>query len=113
MAEAYLKGIPLPERRTSYLDHDSRPVGVVVVDGKYEVASINEVLCQKLGYKKAEIAGASFLDIACPAEQEKCKRLLVQAVKDKDAAYKADVRLVRKNGEPVRTKLTAHNGSPR
>jgi PAS domain S-box-containing protein len=76
------------------------------VDGKYEVASINDVLCKKLGYKKAEIAGASFFDIACPAEQEKCKRLLVQAVKDKDAAYKAAVRLVRKNGETVLTKLT-------
>jgi PAS domain S-box-containing protein len=76
------------------------------VDGKYEVASINEVFCKKLGYQKAELTGASFLDIACPAEQEKCKRLLVQAVKDKDAAYKADVRFVRKNGETVLTKLT-------
>jgi PAS domain S-box-containing protein len=78
-----------------------------VVGGKYELASINEVFCQKLGYEKAELAGRNFLDIACPAEQEKCERLLVQAVKDKDTAYKADVRFVRKNGEPVRTKLTA------
>jgi PAS domain S-box-containing protein len=89
------------------LDHDISPVGVVVVGGKYELASINEVFCKKLGYEKAELAGTNFLDITCPAEQEKCKRLLVQAVNDKDAAYKADVRFVRKNGEPVRTKLTA------
>jgi PAS domain S-box-containing protein len=88
------------------LDPDIHLVGVVVVGGKYEVASINEVFCKKLGYEKAELTGASFLDIACPAEQEKCKRLLVQAVKDKDAAYKAAVRLVRKNGETVLTKLT-------
>lgn len=89
------------------MDHDISAVGVVVVGGKYELASINEVFCQKLGYEKAELAGRNFLDIACPAEQEKCKRLLVQAVKDKDTAYKADVRFVRKNGDPVRTKLTA------
>jgi PAS domain S-box-containing protein len=88
------------------LDPDIHPVGVVVVGGRYEFASINEVFCKKLGYEKAELAGAGFLDIACPAEQEKCKRLLVQAVKDKNAAYKAAVRLVRKNGETVLTKLT-------
>ena len=106
MAEAHVEGIPAPERRTSYLDNDIRPVGVVVVGDKYELAFINEVFCKKLGYEKAELARVSFLDIACPAEQEKCKRLLVQAVNDKDAAYKADVRFVRKNGETVRTKLT-------
>jgi PAS domain S-box-containing protein len=88
------------------LDHDIRPVGVVVVGGKYELTSINDVFCKKLGYEKAELAGASFLDIACPAEQEKCKRLIVQALEDKDAAYKAAVRFVRKNGETVLTKLT-------
>jgi PAS domain S-box-containing protein len=90
------------------LEHDIHPVGVVVVvGGKYELASINEVFCQKLGYEKAELAGTNFLDITCPAEKEKCKRLLLQAVNDKDAAYKADVRFVRKNGERVRVKLTA------
>ena len=78
-----------------------------MVGGSYEFASINEVFCKKLGYEKAELAGAVFLDIACPAEQEKCKRLLIQALKDKDAAYKAEVRFVRKDGETVRTKVTA------
>ena len=106
MAEAHVKGIPVQERRTTYLDNDIRPVGVIVVGDKYELAFINEVFCKKLGYEKAELAGASLIDIAAPAEQEKCKRLLVQAVNDKDAAYKADVRFVRKNGETVRTKLT-------
>ena len=89
------------------MEHDIHPVGVVVVGGKYELASINEVFCQKLGYEKAELAGTNFLDIACPAEQEKCKRLLVQAVNNKDGAYKADMRFVGKNGEPVHTKVTA------
>jgi PAS domain S-box-containing protein len=88
------------------LDHDVRPVGIAVLGGKYELAFINEVFCEKLGYEKAELERVSFLDITCPAEQEKCKRLLVQAVNDKDAAYKADVRFIRKNGETVRTKLT-------
>jgi hypothetical protein len=72
------------------LDHDIHPVGVVVVGGKYELASINEMFCQKLGYEKAELAQASFLDITCPTEHEKCKRLLVQAVSDKGAAYKME-----------------------
>ena len=106
MAEAHVRSIPVPERRTSYLEHDIRPVGIAVVGGKYELAFISEVFCKKLGYEKAELARVSFLDIACPAEQEKCKRLLVQAANDKDAAYKADVRFVRKNGGTVRTKLT-------
>jgi PAS domain S-box-containing protein len=96
----------VPERRTSYLDRDIRPVGVVVVGSKYEIASIGEVFRKKLGYEKADLAGASLIDIAHPAEQEKCKRLLIQAAKDKDAAYNADVRFLSKNGETVRTKLT-------
>ena len=101
MLEAFGTG-----KDSNLLDHDIRPVGVVVVGGKYELASINEVFCKRLGYEKAELAGASFLDIACPAEQEKCKRLLAQAAKDKEVAYKGDVYFVRKNGEPVRTALT-------
>src|SRR5688500_15005600 len=74
-----LKPFPAPERRTSYLDSDIRPVGVIVVGDKYELAFINEVFCKKLGYEKAELAGASLIDIAAPAEQEKCKRLLIEA----------------------------------
>ena len=56
MAEAHVKRIPAPERRTSYLDKNIRPVGVVVVGDKYELAFINEVFCKKLGYEKAELA---------------------------------------------------------
>lgn len=105
MAEAYVKGISVPERRTSYLEHDIRPVGVVVVGDKYELAFINEVFCQKLGYEKAELAGASLIDIAAPAEQEKCKRLLIEAARDKDAAYNSELRFVARNGETVRAKV--------
>jgi PAS domain S-box-containing protein len=88
------------------LDRDIRPVGVVVVRSKYEIASINEVFCERLGYEKADLAGASLIDIAHPAEQEKCKQLLIEAAKDKDAAYQTDLSFVAKNGETVRTKLT-------
>ena len=83
-----------------------RPVGVVVVRSKYEIASTNEVFCEKLGYEKADLEGASLIDIAHPAEQEKCKQLLIEAAKDKDAAYQTDLGFVAKNGEIVRTKLT-------
>lgn len=93
-------------KENKFLDRDIRPVGVVVVGSKYELASINGVFCKKLGYQKAELAGASLIDIAYPAEQEKCQRLLIQAAKHKDAAYIANVRFVSKNGETVRTKLT-------
>ena len=105
MAEAHVEGIPAPERRTSYLDNDIRPVGVVVVGDKYELAFINEVFCKKLGYEKAELTGASLIDIAAPAEQEKCKRLLIEAARDKDAAYNSELRFVARNGEAVRTKV--------
>lgn len=106
MAEAYVKGIPVPERRTSYLEHDIRPVGVVVVVGsKYEIVSSNKVFCEKIGYEKADLAGASLIDIAAPAEQEKCKRLLREAVRDKDAAYNSELRFVARKGETVRTKV--------
>lgn len=105
MAEAHAKAIPAPERRTSYLDNDIRPVGVIVVGDKYELAFINEVFCKKLGYEKAELAGASLIDIAAPAEQEKCKRLLIEASRDKDAAYNSELRFVARNGEAVRTKV--------
>ena len=96
----------VPERRTGYLDRDIRPVGVVVVRSKYEIVSINEVFCEKLGYEKADLARASLIDIAHPAEQEKCKQLLIEAAKDKYAAYQTDLSFVAKNGATVRTKLT-------
>jgi PAS domain S-box-containing protein len=106
MAEAHVEGIPAPERRSTYLDNDIRPVGVVVVGDKYELAFINEEFCKKLGYEKAELAGASLIDIAAPAEQEKCKRLLIEAARDKDAAYNSELRFVARNGETVRAKIT-------
>lgn len=87
------------------MDNDIRPLGVIVVGDKYELAFINEVFCKKLGYEKAELAGASLIDIAAPAEQEKCKRLLIEASRDKDAAYNSELRFVAKNGEAVRTKV--------
>jgi PAS domain S-box-containing protein len=88
------------------LDRDIRSVGVVVVGSKYEIASINKVFCEKLGYEKADLKGASLIDIAHPAEQEKCKRLLIESAKDNDAAYNSDLRFVARNGETVRTKVT-------
>src|SRR5918999_1213942 len=106
MRKLYVKGIRYPERRTSYLARDIRPLGVAVVGSKYEIASINEVFCNELGYEKAELAGASFLDIAAPSEQDKCKQLFIQAAKDEHAAYNSDVRLVSRNRETVHTKLT-------
>jgi PAS domain S-box-containing protein len=109
MAEAYLRP-PVPERRTTYLDRDIRPAGVLILGGKYECASIDEVFCKKLGYEKAELVGKSLIDLAYPAEQEKCKRLLIQAAQNKEAAYNAEVRFVCKNGETVRTKLTVTRG---
>jgi PAS domain S-box-containing protein len=105
MAEAHVEGIPAPERRTSYLDNDIRPVGVVVVGDKYELAFINEVFCKKLGYEKAELTGASLIDIAAPAEQEKCKRLLIEAARDKDAAYNSELRFVARNGETINARV--------
>ena len=93
------------ERRTDYLDRDNRSVGVVIVRSKYEIASINEVFCERLGYEKADLARATLIDIAHPAEQEKCKQLLIEAANDKDAAYQTDLSFVAKNGETVRTKL--------
>lgn len=93
-------------RSTHYLDRDIRLVGVVVVGSKYEIVSINKVFYEKIGYEKAELAGASLIDITTPAEQEKCKRLLIEAAKDKDAAYNSELRFVARNGETVRTKVT-------
>ncbi len=52
--------------------------------------------------------------IAAPVEQEKCKRLLIEAAKDKDAAYNSELRFVAKNGEAVRSKITVTAaGDPR
>jgi PAS domain S-box-containing protein len=93
-------------KENKLLDRDISPVGVVVVGSKYEVASINEVFCQKLGYEKAEIAGTSLIDIASPADQERCKRLFIQAAENKEAGYNSDVRFVAKNGATVHTKVT-------
>jgi PAS domain S-box-containing protein len=88
------------------LDPDIRPGGVAVVGSNYKLVSINEVFCKKLGYEKADLAGTSLIDITYPAEQEKCKRLLVQAAQDKEAAYNSDLSFVCKNGETLRTKVT-------
>jgi PAS domain S-box-containing protein len=88
------------------LDRDISPLGVVIVGSKYEIVSSNEVFCEKFGYEKAELTGASLIDIATPAEQEKCKRLLIEAAKDKDAAYNSELRVVARHGETVRTKVT-------
>ena len=76
-----------------------------MVGDKYELAFINEVFCKKLGYQKAELAGASLIDIAAPAEQEKCKQLLIEAARDKDAAYNSELRFVARNGETVRARV--------
>ena len=88
------------------MDRDISPVGVVVVGSKYEVASINEVFCKKLGYEKAEIAGKSLMDIASPADQDRCKRLFLRAAENKEAGYNSDVRFLAKNGATVHTKVT-------
>ena len=88
------------------MDRDIRLVGVVVVGSRYEIAAINKVFCEKLGYEKADLTGASLIDIAAPAEQEKCKRLLIEAARDKGAAYNTDLRFATKSGETVRTKIT-------
>jgi len=77
----------------------------MVVGSKYEIVSSNKVFCKKIGYEKAELAGASLIDIAAPAAQEKCKRLLIEAARDKDAAYNSELRFVARNGETVRAKV--------
>ncbi len=88
------------------MDRDIRSLGVVVVGSKYEIVSINKVFCERIGYGKAELTGTSLIAIATPAEQEKCKRLLVEAAKDKVAAYNSELAFVARNGETVHTKVT-------
>jgi len=88
------------------LERDIHLVGVAVVGSKYEIVAINKVFCEKIGYEKADLAGASLIDIVTPAEQEKCKRLLVEAGKGKDAAYNSEMHFVARNGETVGTKVT-------
>ena len=88
------------------MERDIRLVGVVVAGSKYEIVSFNKVFREKLGYEKADLVGASLIDIATSAEQEKCKRLLIEAGKDKDAAYNSEMQFVARNGETVRAKVT-------
>ena len=87
------------------MNRDIHLVGVMVVGSKYEIVSSNKVFCEKIGYEKAELAGANLIDIAAPADQEKCKRLLIEAAKDKDTAHSSELHFVGRNRETVRTKV--------
>jgi diguanylate cyclase (GGDEF)-like protein/PAS domain S-box-containing protein len=74
-------------------------IALVAPDGSW--ISMNEALCQIVGYSKAELLQLTFQDITYPEDLDADLHLLQQLVADKIDRYQLEKRYIRKNGSTV------------
>ncbi|MEJ2793640.1 PAS domain S-box protein [Iodobacter sp. LRB] len=74
-------------------------IALVAPDGSW--ISVNEALCQIVGYSKAELLQLTFQDITCPEDLDADLHLLQQLVADQIDRYQLEKRYIRKNGSTV------------
>ncbi|MFC7420056.1 PAS domain S-box protein [Iodobacter arcticus] len=85
-------------------------IALVAPDGGW--ISVNEALCQIVGYSRAELLQLTFQGITYPDDLEGDLSLLQQLVADKIDRYQLEKRYICKNGNPVWVQLvvTKHMG---
>jgi len=74
-------------------------IALVAPDGSW--ISMNEALCQIVGYSKAELLQLTFQDMTYPEDRDTDLHLLQQLVADKIDRYQFEKRYIRKNGSTV------------
>jgi diguanylate cyclase (GGDEF)-like protein/PAS domain S-box-containing protein len=74
-------------------------IALVAPDGSW--ISMNEALCQIVGYSKAELLQLTFQDMTYPEDLDADLHLLQQLVADKIDRYQLEKRYIRKNGSTV------------
>ncbi|MCX7205377.1 MAG: PAS domain S-box protein [Proteobacteria bacterium] len=74
-------------------------IALLAPDGSW--ISMNEALCQIVGYSKAELLQLTFQDITYPEDLDADLHLLQQLVADKIDRYQLEKRYIRKNGSTV------------
>ena len=76
-------------------------LGIALVAPQGGWISVNEALCEIVGYSKAELENLTFQDITHPDDLESDLILLQQLVSGEVDRYQLDKRYLRKNGETV------------
>jgi diguanylate cyclase (GGDEF)-like protein/PAS domain S-box-containing protein len=74
-------------------------IALIAPDGSW--ISMNEALCQIVGYSKAELLQLTFQDMTYPEDLDADLHLLQQLVADKIDRYQLEKRYIRKNGSTV------------
>jgi PAS domain S-box-containing protein len=85
---------------------DSAPIGLLVADLTYRIVSINQAICDLLGYTKEELSSLTFLDITHPEDIEKDIELYQQLLAGDVENYQLKKRYLHKNQESVWVHLT-------
>lgn len=76
-------------------------LGIAIVAPKGGWISVNEALCEIVGYSQKELAGLTFQDITHPEDLALDLRLLQQLVSGEIDRYQLEKRYLRKNGKTV------------
>jgi PAS domain S-box-containing protein len=75
------------------------PIGIALVDDRFQFMKVNRVLCQTLGYSESELSGVSLLSVVHPDE---VKEIVERAKRHFDGTAPPDrleARFVAKNGK--------------
>jgi PAS domain S-box-containing protein len=82
------------------------PIGIALVDDRFQFMKVNRVLCQTLGYSESELSGVSLLSVVHPDE---VKEIVERAKRHFDGTAPPDrleARFVAKNGKLLWIDLT-------
>jgi len=77
------------------------PIGMALVTPTNRFHRVNQVLCQMLGYEKAELEGLTFIDITVPEDLEIDLPLARKLFAGEIPRYRIDKRYIRKDGRTI------------
>src|SRR3974390_957600 len=100
--------ILMPDHRTresrDFLDHAN--VGIVHATPEGHILRCNSEFAHIIGYAREEVRGLTFQEITSDEDGATCLEAFRRLWTGSSDAISLEIRLIRKNGEPVWTKLT-------
>lgn len=95
-------------KNSGFLEHELfsqafqyAPIGMALVSAEGKWLHVNSLLCQILGYSKAEFAQLTFQDITYPEDVDMCLEVRNGFLQDKIDSYQMEKRYIHKNGFAV------------